>query len=453
MHSARLVIPVLLTVIGVTSQGVRGEDRVPPPFLRLEYRAVTTTQATREGVRRATPALPRSERTFVVVLGSRRVDVQEEGLRTVLDYGQERMLRVEADGRYRESSLLARIAYLDMEMKNRATLRKLLDAAGAKDEWTTPREISTLFGWPAEGDDTSVETELDGRAVVFRDCGEELARWTPSTESLDDEQRASLARFLQFGCRLHPAVRDAISAKGLVPEALRFRWFDVGMRSTTDLTLLGATRAKDAGATQLGRRIFDESDKLARLAQRVIAPTEEEAAARIGKDDFVRLAQEARAAGRFEDAALLLIECGLQTGDQMAHEFRELLSDEAARERTGRLLGIIGNRDPEACLAGLAALDRTAFGRPHVLDVFRANALSTADRPDEAIDAMIGALLGNPWLAGAWKDLGGIFYGRFDTDRAWLAWEAGRRAAPDHPMWVEVRRLEDRLRNAYGPLL
>jgi hypothetical protein len=453
MLRRRVALVVCLAAAAATPEIVRGDDDAARPFLRLEYRAVTTNESTDKDVKRKTPLVPRTEGTFTAILGPRRVELLEAGRRTVLDYEHERILHIEPDGSYRENSLLAQFAFIDMEMKNRARIAKALAAAKMKDDSSRPRELSILFGCRAEGDDASVTTARDGVATVFRDGDEELARWTPSAEPLDDAQRASLARFLQFRCRLHPVVRDAITADGHAPAAIRFRCLNVGTRSTTELTLLGAERAHDDGSVPLQRRVFDESDPLARVAKRVLDPSKEDAAARLAKDDFVRLAREARTAGRFEDAALLLIECGLQTGDAATDEVRDLRSDDAARPRVERVLGIIGNHDPAKLLEGIAALDRASFGRPHLLDVFRANALASANRLADAQAAMLEALAKSPWLTGAWKDLGDMYYARFDTERTWLAWEAGRRAAPDHPMWSPIREFEDRLRKEYRALL
>lgn len=453
MRIARLALAALMTLSAAASRSVVGDDNAPPAFLRIEYRAVTTNESTDEDVKRKTPLVPRTEGTITAVLGPRRIEFVEEGRRTVLDHEHERVLRVETDGSYRETSLLANVAFIDMEMKNRARLAKVLAAAGMKDESARPRELSVLFGWRAKGDDTSITTAQDGGAIVFRDGDEELARWTPSAESLDEAQRASLARFLQFRCRLHPAVRDAIAADGHVPAAMRFRWLNTGTRSTTEMTLLGAKRSNDDGSIRLGQRVFEDSDPLAGVAKRVLDPAKDDAAPRLAKDDFVRLAREARKAGRYEDAAVLLIECGLQTGDAVTDELRDLRSDDAASPRLERLFGVIGEHDPAKQLQGLEALDRASFSRPHVLDVFRANSLAATNHLDDAVQAMLGALAKSPWLTGAWKDLGGFYYARFDTGRTWLAWEAGRRAAPDHPMWSQIQEFENHLRKAYRAIL
>jgi len=171
------------------------------------------------------------------------------------------------------------------------------------------------------------------------------------------------------------------------------------------------------------------------------------------RNDITMFAREARTAGRFEDAMLLLVECGLQTGDAVTDALRELRSDPGVEERLGHLLGIIGARDPAKSIEGLATLDRATFSRPHVLDVLRANSLAATNQLGEAQTVMLGALAASPWLTGAWKDLGGFYYARFDTEHTWFAWETGRRAAPDHPMWSQVRAFEDHLREVFADIL
>ena len=447
------VVALIVTCLAAAaSSPAWGEDEGATPFTELSYRVVTTNETTSDDVKRKTPLVPRVEGTMRAVLGPRRVEVEEDGRRVVLDYENERELRVEADGAYHESSLIATVAFLDMEMSNRARIAKALATAGMKEPSSPPREVSILFGVRAKGDETTVSSAADGAATVFRDGDEELARWAPSAEKLDEPSLAALSRFLQRRCRLHPDARAAIVADGRAPAALRFRWHDVGVRSTTEMTLISTKRLREPSIDAV-RRVFDDADPLESVARRVLAPSKEDLAARLSKDDFVRLAKEARAKDRFEDAGFLLIECGLQTGDAVIEELRGLRSDEAARPRVDATLGAMGSGDPKAQLERLDKLDRALFSRPHVLDVFRANCLAQTRRVDEGITTMLGALSKSPWLAGAWKDVGDMHYARFDTRRTWLAWEAGRRATPDHEMWQQVREFEERLRKRYRDLL
>jgi hypothetical protein len=447
-----IALPVMLAgcLLGGASPSFGG-DEASAPFVALEYRVVTTNAQVGDGERK-TPLVPRVEGTLRATLGPRRVEVEEGGRRIVVDYERERVLSIDAQGRARESSLLATFAFVDMEMRNRTKIHAALKAGGAKELTESPREVSILFGVLAEGDATQVTTAADGAATVFSDRDEELARWTPSAETLDDAQRASLSRFLQRRCALHPSAREMIVADGHAPAAFRFRRHDAGVRSTTELTLVAAHRTA-APALPGGARFFDDEDPVARVAKRVLDPSKEDVAARLGRDDFLRLSREARTAGRYEDAGLLLVECSLQTAADVSDALRELRSDEASRARVDSALGAISIRDPAKELDALGRLDRSVFSRPQVIDVFRANCLASTSRPGEARRVMLGALERSPWLAGGWKDLGDMCYALFETEHAWSAWKAGRRANPDHPMWKQVRDFENVLRKRFRAFL
>jgi hypothetical protein len=390
MTAKFLQILVLACVVLAAPASLRGDDDAPPAFVELSYHVVTTNESVGD-VKRKTPLVPRVEGDLRVVLGPRRVETEEDGRRTVADYEHGRALDVASDGTFRESSLLASVAFVDMEMANRAQIAKALASVkSTADMVDAPREISILFGVRAQGDETKPVASKDGDAVVFRDGDEELARWTPSAEALDEAQRAAFSRFLQSRCRLHPDVRAAIVADGHAPSALRFRWRDVDVRSTAEMTLGGTKRLRTA-SVETTRRVFDDADPVARVAKRVLDPSKEDLAARLTKDDFLRLTKEARAAGRYEDATLLLIECGLQSGDAVTDAMRDLRSDETARARVESFGAVVGTRKPQAQLDALAKLDRSLFSRPHVLDVFRANCLAYTGRLDEGIAAMTDA--------------------------------------------------------------
>jgi hypothetical protein len=104
-------------------------------------------------------------------------------------------------------------------------------------------------------------------------------------------------------------------------------------------------------------------------------------------------------------------------------------------------------------LEALDALDRDQFSHPHVLDVFKANMLTGMGRSDEARALFLDHLRRSPWLAAAYKDLGDLYYARYEMSRAWLCWEIGRSIAPGHPNWGKLRAYEDRLRKEFARIL
>jgi len=104
-------------------------------------------------------------------------------------------------------------------------------------------------------------------------------------------------------------------------------------------------------------------------------------------------------------------------------------------------------------LKQIDAIDRSQLSRPAMLDVFRVNALRGLNRHQEALDLMLATLEAAPWITLAYKDLGDIYYSRFDTARAWTAWDLGRTIAPGHGDWAQVNAYEERLRETFADLL
>jgi hypothetical protein len=50
-----------------------------------------------------------------------------------------------------------------------------------------------------------------------------------------------------------------------------------------------------------------------------------------------------------------------------------------------------------------------------------------------------------PLLTGVWKDLGELYLGGYDAQRAWICWDAARRLAPMHPLLKDVGAREEKL--------
>ena len=59
------------------------------------------------------------------------------------------------------------------------------------------------------------------------------------------------------------------------------------------------------------------------------------------------------------------------------------------------------------------------------------------------------ALTENPANAGAWKDLGDIFYNEYEMPVAWECWEMARRLLPTHKNLQSVADLERKLLENY----
>lgn len=116
---------------------------------------------------------------------------------------------------------------------------------------------------------------------------------------------------------------------------------------------------------------------------------------------------------------------------------------------------LIANLNPrdkataQAAAQVLADLHSHADSMKYVLDVFEGNTrLGLGGKPDGA-DQLLGALGVNPYLLGAWKDLGDSYYRGFHVDKAWACWDSARRINPHHPLLQPVTDMEGRLRASF----
>lgn len=77
-----------------------------------------------------------------------------------------------------------------------------------------------------------------------------------------------------------------------------------------------------------------------------------------------------------------------------------------------------------------------------MLHIFQGGVKATQGQPREAIQLYLQALQGDPYVSGAWKDLGELYYETYDGERAWQCWDVARRLRPQHEMLKPVDELE-----------
>jgi tetratricopeptide (TPR) repeat protein len=123
-----------------------------------------------------------------------------------------------------------------------------------------------------------------------------------------------------------------------------------------------------------------------------------------------------------------------------------------SNELAHSLLGILEPRDQASAqksLQILSELHNQSGSAGYMLDVFQGNILLGLRDGKAGAEHLLAALSINPYLLGAWKDLGGHYYQSFQTDKAWDCWDAARRVNPQHPMLLRINEIERQLRTTF----
>jgi Flp pilus assembly protein TadD len=100
----------------------------------------------------------------------------------------------------------------------------------------------------------------------------------------------------------------------------------------------------------------------------------------------------------------------------------------------------------QTALQTLAELRKQPGAAQYVLDVSQGNTLIYLHQGQNGADQLLEALAVNPYLLGAWHDLGAFYYQTFRTDKAWACWDAARKVNPQHPQLLPIRQMENRIR-------
>ena len=426
-----------------------------PRCLTVEYHELSDVVIDKDGSGPEPSITDKRETDLIVWLGPRRLAVQSGRVLRVWDYEAGVVRRIERTERtYDEVSVLHEVAFVQIEMRNRLELRSALRSADIKlaDEWT-PFDMSITFGWPAEGDDVTLDRAEEKGEVRFSRAGRVVTNWRLSDHALDDSQRAMFSRVLQRQTHIHPQAMSALVASGRLPSDLVFRHRSPGMDTTTRWQLAGVREDEWPGGIEGLTRTFG-GGRFGRIAQMVWVPDAEGVPKRLSAERFTELAEAAGKERRFADAAMLLLESNLTTDDQ-APLLRRLAADADAKEQMASFTRPIAlsNREPDKALALFDELDRSKLSRPVFVDVFRVNALRQKGEVDDARELMLATLEASPWITMAYKDLGDLFLDGFATEKAWTAWELGRRIAPGHRCWREVEEFEKKLRREFAERL
>ena len=430
---------------------------------RLVFSKLTTREKiehpgveAKEGSEVAPPKPQESRSDMIVRLAPTWLSIEDGTHEAIYDFDARRLFSVDrVAGSLSEVSLFADIGFREHEMKNRVYLANLLEkAASAAKKKKAPDLGSVMeildaecaFGIEATppADPELEETAVEG-VLEFRLRGRPTARYRAAEGQLPATLRPALRRFLVYGAHLHPRILAKVESAAVPPALLEYRVRELNDRTTIRLDLtssapdtvdwrarLTGLRREPSPAGDVPFRILDEKLQA--------APTVE---------DYQGAADKALVEKNYLDALLALFECNIARGQTDTARVRKVIAAGEKDARVATLLDGLDENDPKEAQRLLDSIDATHLRHGHVLDVFRANARAGAGDAGGAIDLFRKAIAANPYLAGAYKDLGGIFHGQYETPAAWDCWDAGRRIAPDHPMLADIDKLEQHLVRTY----
>jgi hypothetical protein len=385
-----------------------------------------------------------------LTLGGRWFQWDDGNTRGVYDFGRRVAVFVDSEKkRLNEQSLYALLTGRLMELDNRLTLGKTLEAAGGPQANVLPATMAEhQLAVRAEGAGPSgiERTSAAGeRRYVWQK--KELLAYSTELVPLPPAARDLYLQYVRYTIGAHPDILADLQTLDGAPKWLRRT--DPGFGSVERFEIVAAKETPDRPYTLPAmEKMSLQNPEAAAAAAVVVASTAQSRA-----DAASRLMAAANAAaegGNPLEAILGYLEHNLTTGAPLGDDFKRHREAILADENVKALVGALGPGSPEAAKAAISVLTRLAplaGPKAYVLGIFRANA-ETGHR-EAAVALFTAALKANPFLTGVWKDLGDALDTGYDAADTWRCYELARIIAPMHNLLTDVARREAALTKAH----
>jgi hypothetical protein len=420
--------------------------------VNLEFEVTTVDDpAELKGMMKAEtlPAAQTTTTSVVLGLGETYISVRRGAQKTVYALASRRLYRVDVvRSQYVEESLYAPVGFRLAELRNRMMLgsamakAKIDKAKNPFDRFQVESVLGVEWGGPGAADGApEIKMEEAGGTLTFVRDGQWAVKFTPSKTDLPEAVAGRLTQCLAYECYVHPQIRRAILKTGKVPEKLEYRAWNPPHAYSVTWVLKKMSEA-EAADLPLGKELKPAPLEVGPLTDILAEIKNRKAPARTEAQAFVKAAVAEK---KYLDAMLAAVECNLQYGDDAS-----LLKEVQPFAKTDPPLkayidALFTSNDPETAAQAMAALDgikRAGLTKGYVIDIARAVTLTTLGRPKEAVESYLAALKRNPFIAGAYKDLGDLAAASFDMPLAWKYWDTGRAISPTLPMLQVVNQRE-----------
>ena len=425
-----------------------------------------------------TAAPKKQERSYIltITLGQQHLAADDGHEKRVYNFARRRMLQLNLDKHeYDDWSLYSNIGSRVREIQNRFAIGASWRATKfAAQEYFGRFDNETNLGivlpeMKLDEPEPVIEREdLPGGGLDFRHDGLSVVQFIPATTALPVLFSPRFASFLAYECNIHPKIRRQLAVADGIPRLLVTHWRLGNQQNTATYRLKSVERlATDSTVVPANFRPAPHQEGPFKELFHVISLVRDPVYVkqRITRDGAGQFAKDVIAAKRPLDACLALIEYGLQSGEQNPDDLRQYKREFEQDNQCRLYLASLDQSSDEACrksLASCESIDRTGLRKAYMLDLQRADLLqilgrgrggaTTPAEQNQTVTAetlFLKVLAANPFLAGAYHDLGALYDETFRSSLAWLCFDTGRQISPDHRLLKDITTLEQRFQHDF----
>jgi hypothetical protein len=291
-----------------------------------------------------------------------------------------------------------------------------------------------------------IHTSLQGGQTSFSASGRPLAVFSASSNAIPEDLRKSYAHFLLYETNLHPVIWQSISSADNIFTMLNYTIRDATKTTEITLTLTGAQQTKAAGPDVQGLAPEITGNKVvdAAIVRSAASPMgsvkgmEEKIGEFLTQKDSLRAGLAAK---------VLELSYGSNAARSSAIAQEALQSKDSF---AASVFGITGTspRSTEQFIQNMGKLNQAKQLAPdfaYLIEYFRAAQIRSVlenrtQRSAEeqnamraALDKLSDAIAANPWLTGAYCDLGDAYFNAHDVPRALMMWAQAAKLNENYP--------------------
>lgn len=415
--------------------------------LLLEFEVEETTKKQNESAETTTEKLH-------VDIGPDYFSYENAEERVIYDFKSRRIYRVNLSRKdYQDDSLFTDIGFRSYEFRNRLALGEILEKSGIEENPMAVTMSEHIFSISHKDHKSGIRKKRIKSETVFLWEGKKLAGFSKKLLKVDEEQKRGFIRFLRYYQSVHPEILSELSKFKGIP--LGYEIYRSNVVDSTILLKLGThtiTPEKSYDLTAFKKASVD--GELSSLIPPGTLHTT--AALRDKAKEVMTAADKAYAGKRYLDSMLAYMEYHLMTGESLPPEFqakREVLVQSEEVKNMVASINPKSKEEAEKAVEILVDLQKKSKDRKHVLLIFEANVRQSLQQTENTKKNFIAALSANPYIVGAWKDLGDLYFNEYNTRDAWRCWDLARGLLPTHGLLKTVNEFEQNLLNTYPEFL
>jgi len=370
-----------------------------------------------------------------VFLGEDYIEYRDLDESRIIDFKHRRIYNISLTETNRsETSLYSEIAFRMREMPNRLLMEGMLGEPGL---------VEHLFSMRAPKSAPPKSTVRRNR-IEYTVAEYPLMDLTTEGYPLKKWGIMRFCVFLRYFTGVHPDILEYLESKQVLP--LNFDLYRYDLNNTAyNFTFVGAEEVERSFRTaNRFDSLPEKTNELSAITAR-LNPGEFKAACEKVKKAAVNRVEE----GRKLEAFLLFLEYTLCTDKPMPREYaereKEITDDLDVQLMAAAIHPGKAKERIRLAIRHLQALSSRAGEGNRALMIIQANHLRALGKLELAQQVLRKVLSENPYITAAWKDLGDVYYQKYDMENAWRCWDTGRRIHPGHRIFQAVNRLETRL--------